>query len=102
MRSAKTSVLRVGGDLVQAMAEFVEKRFDIGMGHERRLVRARRREISKQRRDRSLIFSVGEQFAADDSKFGEVIEFSFARKHVEIEHAQRLAGGGLGHHVKLE
>src|SRR6266446_8356945 len=60
------------------------------------------REIAKQRRDGALIFSVSELFAADNSEFGEVIEFSVARKHVEIEHAERLAGGGVGHHVKLE
>ena len=31
-----------------------------------------------------------------------MIEFSFARKHVEVKHAERLAGGGIGHEIKLE
>src|SRR5207248_7117784 len=87
MSAGKAAVLRAGRDLVQGVAEFVEKRFHIGVRHERRLVRARRRKITKQRRDWPLIFSVSEQLAADDRKLGEVIEFSFTRKHVEIEHA---------------
>ena len=31
-----------------------------------------------------------------------MIEFSFAREHIEIKHAERLAGGGVGHEIKLE
>ena len=38
----------------------------------------------------------------DDFELREVIEFSFARKHIEIKHPERLARGGIGHHVKLE
>ena len=49
-----------------------------------------------------MIFSIGQEFAADDIELGEVIEFSFARKHVEIKHAERLARGGIGDEIKLE
>ena len=31
-----------------------------------------------------------------------MIEFSFAWKHIEVKHPERLAGGGIGHHIKLE
>src|SRR5436190_24382716 len=51
---------------------------------------------------RPLILGVRQKLAADYRKFGEVIEFSFARKHVEIKHAKRLAGRGVRYHVKLQ
>ena len=31
-----------------------------------------------------------------------MIEFSFPREHVEIEHPERLPAGSVGHHVELE
>ena len=31
-----------------------------------------------------------------------MIELSFARKVIEIKQAERLAGGGIGHHIELE
>jgi hypothetical protein len=52
--------------------------------------------------EKPVIFPVRQNFAADDFEFGEMIEFSFARKHVEVKHAQRFAGGGIGHDVKLK
>ena len=102
MCSGKAAMPRTGCDFVQDVAEFVEQRFHVGMGHERRLVCARRRKIAKQRRNRTLILAVRQLFATDDRKLGEVIKFSFAREHIEIKHAERFAGGGVGYHVKLE
>ena len=49
-----------------------------------------------------MIFSVGQQFAAENLELSEVVEFSFARKHIEIKHAEWLTSGGIGHEIKLE
>ena len=50
----------------------------------------------------ALIFSIGQQFAFDDAELREVIVFAFARKHVEIEQAERLAGFRVGDGVELQ
>ena len=102
MGTGETTVLRAGSNFMKCVAKFVKQRFDVGMRHERRFVRARRRKVAEQRGNGALIFSVRQKFAADDWEFGEVVELSFARKHVEIKHAKRFAGGGVGHHVELE
>ena len=31
-----------------------------------------------------------------------MIEFSFARKHIEIKHAERLTRDGIGHQIKVQ
>ena len=59
-------------------------------------------KLQSKRDGRPLIFSIWQELAADDFKLREVIEFSFARKHIEIEHAERLARRGIGHGVELE
>ena len=87
---------------MKRVTEFVEQSFDFLVCHQRRLVRCRRGKIAKQGDSWPLVFSVRQQFATDDFELGEVIEFSFARKHIEIKHPERLAGGGIGHHVELE
>src|SRR5437660_9901850 len=80
----------------------MEQRFHIGMRHKRRFVPAWRWKVTQQSGDRSLIFAVWQKFAADNRKFGEVIELSFAREHIEVKHTERFAGGGIRHHIKLE
>src|SRR5437762_4680488 len=102
MRSGETAVLRASDNRMKRVTEFVEQSFDFLVCHQRRLVRCRRRKIAKQGDSWPLVFSVRQQFASDDFELGEVIEFSFARKHIEIKHPERLAGGGIGHHVELE
>src|SRR5439155_11384414 len=62
----------------------------------------RGRKIAKQSDSWSLIFSVRQQFAADDVELRKVIEFPFARKHIEIEHPERLARSGISDEIKLE
>src|SRR5258708_13820012 len=102
MRSGKTAVLRASDNRVQSVTEFVEQSLDLLVRHQRRLVSCRRRKVAKQGDSWSLVFSIRQQFAADDFELCEVIEFSFARKHIEIKHPERFARGGIGHHVKLE
>ena len=102
MRAGKAAVLCAGSDFVERVTEFVEERFHVGVCHERRFLRARWRKIAQERGYRPLIFAVWQKFTADDWKFGEVVKFSVARKHIEIKHAKRLAGGGIRHHVKLQ
>src|ERR1044071_1412948 len=87
---------------MQSVTKFVEQSFNLLVGHQRGLVRCRRRKITKQSDSRSLVFSIRQQFAADYFELGEVIEFSFARKHIEIKHPKRFARGSIGHHIKLE
>src|ERR1041384_4587356 len=87
---------------MQAVTEFVEQRFYVLMREQGRFVGGRRREVAKQSDGRPLVFSIRHQFAADDVELCEVIEFSFAREHVEVKHAQRLATGGVGYQIKLE
>src|SRR5215510_10631922 len=87
---------------MQSVTEFVKQSFNFLVGHQRRLVRCRRRKVAKQGDCWSLVFSIRQQLAADDFELSKVIEFSFARKHIEIKHSERLARGGIGYHVKLE
>ena len=87
---------------MQSVTEFVEQSLDLLVRHQRGLVSRRRRKVAKQGDSWPLVFSIRQQFAADDFELCEVIEFSFARKHIEIKHPERFARGGIGHHVKLE
>src|SRR4026209_3003249 len=87
---------------MQSVTKFVEQSFNLLVGHQRRLVRGRRRKVTNQSDSWSLVFSIRQLFAADDFELGEVIEFSFARKHIEIKHSKRFARGRIGHHIKLE
>src|SRR5438067_13603603 len=102
MRSGETAVLRASDNRMKRVTEFVEQSFDFLVRQQRRLVRCRRRKIAKQRDSWPLVFSIRQQFAADNLKLGKVIEFSFARKHIEIKHSERFARGRIGHHIKLE
>src|SRR5215469_10722768 len=87
---------------MQRMTEFVKESFDLLVRQQRRLIRCRRRKVAKQSNSWALVFSVVQQFAADNFELSEVIEFSFTRKHIEIKHPERFDGGGIGHHIKLE
>src|SRR5436190_19268656 len=80
----------------------MKKCFNVAVRHQGGLVRARRWEIAEQGDGWSLIFSVRQQFAAQNLELCEVVEFSFARKHIEIKHSEGLTGGGIGHQIKLE
>src|SRR6184192_3328835 len=93
MRPGETSVLGASDNGMQAVAEFVEQRFYILVCEQRRFVRSWRREIAKQRDGGPLVFAIGQEFAADNVELREVIEFSFAREHVEVKHAERFATG---------
>ena len=46
-----------------------------------------------------MIFSVGEEFAFDNTELSEMMVFAFARKHVEVEKAERFAGLGIGYSI---
>src|SRR4029077_19888578 len=82
--------------------EFVEKSLYILVTQKGRLVLAGRREVTDERARRTLVFSVGQQLTRNDPELGEVIELSIAREHVEVEHAERLSAGRVGHHVELK
>src|SRR5438046_8723358 len=101
MCSGETAVLRTSDNRMQRVTEFVEQSLDLLVCHQRWLVRCRRRKVAKQADRWSLVFSVRQQFAADDFELGEVIEFSFAWQHIEMKHRARLAGGGIGPQAEL-
>ena len=78
-------------------------RFDIAMRHERRFVAGGRWEIADQARRSGVDTSRSSSLLAfDDAELREVIVFAFAREHVEIEQAERLAGFRVTHAVELE
>ncbi len=87
---------------MQGVTKFVEQRFHVAVCQQRRLVCRRGRKIAKQCDSRPLVFTVRQQFPADDVELGEVVELAFPRKHIEIKHSKRLARGGIGHDIKLE
>src|SRR5262249_30469806 len=87
---------------MQSVTEFVKQSFNFLVGHQRRLVRCRRRKVAKQGDWWSLVFSIRQRLAADDFELSKVIEFSFARKHIEIKQPERFTRRGIGYHVKLE
>src|SRR5207244_13563560 len=101
MGPGETSVLGASDNGMQAVAEFVEQRFYILVCEQRRFVRSWRREIAKQRDGGPLVFAIGQEFAADNVELREVVEFSFAREHVEVKHAERLATGGIGDQINV-
>ena len=84
------------------VAELVEDGLHVAVRQQRRLVLGGRREVADERDGRALVFAVGQQLAFDDAELGEVIVFAFAREHVEVEQAERLAGLGVGHGVELQ
>src|SRR5947207_15094680 len=101
MGSSEAAVLCAGNNRMQSMTKLVEQGFYVLMCQQGGLVGGRRRKIEKQSDCRWLVFSIRQHFSADDVELCEVIEFSFAWKHIELEHAKALARGGSGNDIKL-
>ena len=98
--AGETCEPRLRENAVQRVAELVKQCLDVVVREQRRLVLAGRGEVADQRDGGPLVGAVRQAFAGDQREHREVVVLAVTREHVEVQRAERVAGGVVVNEVQ--